>query len=207
MILPSDLLPLSKVLKPQTVSLLASVDIGPLYALVSKLPESYWRRQNEVKENEYSVFHSTDHIVMRFVEPNDDPREFKAHLSWKLCESVVMPIMAEISNVLGIANPVYPKAMFARLNAHSEIDLHIDHGSSHALVHKIHVPLISHAEIQFKINDEVFFLQPKHAYEVNNLKPHGVSNPTDIDRVHFIFEVFEGQPNSHSVDMSEAGYD
>jgi len=178
------------------VDFLCNVDIAPVLGAINKTPETYWRRQDQSKQNAYPVFHSTEHIVMRFVDSNDDPREFKSFTSWRLYCSVILPIMDQVSSYLKITNPVYPKAMFARLKARSRIDEHIDHGSSHKQVHKIHVPLTSLPDIHFKVNNETFYLQPGCAYEVNNLVKHGVDNPTDSDRIHFIFEVFDAGKNS-----------
>jgi len=86
--------------------------------------------------------------------------------------------------------------MFARVKARSKIDEHIDRGSSHKLVHKIHVPLISAPDIEIIVDKQSFYLEPGQAYEVNNLQRHGVSNPTNIDRTHFIFEVFDSSEYS-----------
>ena len=179
-------------LKPKTVALLGEVDIAPALDLLEKLPASYWRTQNQSKQNNYPVFHSTDHIVMRFVDSNEDPRSFTTHLSWNLFGAVLLPVMSAVSAYLDITNPVYPKAMLARLKAQSVIDPHIDHGSSHALVHKIHVPLVSHADVEFLVGGTSSCLRPGYAYEVNNLIEHGASNATSNDRIHFVFEVFDG---------------
>lgn len=182
---------LNKVDKPEHISTICEVDIAPLLVLIDKLPTHYWDQQNLLKRNEYPVFHSTEHIVMRFVGANDDPRDFTTNLSWGLFSATLLPIMAKVSNCLKITAPNYPKVMFARLRANSNIEQHIDHGSSHPRVHKIHVPLVSHQNIEFLISDSKFYLEPGKAYEVNNLKPHGVVNPTPIDRIHLIFEVFD----------------
>jgi len=71
------------VLKPKAICNLGRVDVSKLLSTLEKIPESYWGRQDRQKENNYPVFHSTQHIVMRFVEPNQDPRGFTTHLSWK----------------------------------------------------------------------------------------------------------------------------
>jgi len=190
---------LKTVLKPASVKKLCEVDITSALQVLNKLPNSYWLRQDRAKQNDYPVFHSTQHIIMRFTEPNGSPRRHNSYLSWKLFSPAVLPLMNQVSNRLDIKNPVYSKAMLARLKPHSVIEPHIDRGSSYEFVHKIHIPLISQPDVEFIVEDKVFFLQPGYAYEVNNLKKHGVSNPTNINRVHFIFEVFDSVDESNRV--------
>lgn len=177
--------------KPNDIDLLCKVDVSATLDLLDKFPDRYWEMENARKENDYPVFHSTEHLILRFIEGAKDPSRFYENPAWALFAPTILPLMDQISYGMGIAQPIYPKAMFAKLKKNSRIDPHIDHGHSHRYVHKIHVPLISHPDICFLIKDEVFFLEPGWAYEVNNLVPHGVENPTSADRLHFIFEVYD----------------
>jgi len=192
---------LKNVTKPASIQWLAEVDTSELTHNVCKLTNAFWQRANSTKQNKYPVFHSTEHIVLRFVDANQDPREFQTHASWHLFASYCLPLMAQVANCLKIQNPIYPKAMFARLKARSIIEQHIDHGSSHKQAHKVHIPLITNEDTTFTIAKESFSLLAGNAYEVNNLTWHGVNNNSDQDRVHFIFEVFDN-PTETSNDVS-----
>ena len=68
----------------------------------------------------------------------------------------------------------------------------MDHGGLNPLAHKIHVPLETGPRATLTVRGAPFHLRAGHAWEVNNLAPHGAFNGEDHDRIHFIFEVFEG---------------
>nr|WP_268893581.1 aspartyl/asparaginyl beta-hydroxylase domain-containing protein [Pontixanthobacter luteolus] len=92
----------------------------------------------------------------------------------------------------GFTKPVFPKAMLAKLLAGHRIDPHRDGAGSNERVHKIHVPLVTNPDATFHVNGEDFHLEAGHAYEVNNIVSHGAANGGNEDRIHFIFEVYEG---------------
>ena len=104
----------------------------------------------------------------------------------------LLPVMAQAAAPCGFARPVYPKAMLARLAAGRGIDTHVDHGGLNPLAHKIHVPLETGPRATLTVRGAPFHLRAGHAWEVNNLAPHGAFNGEDHDRIHFIFEVLEG---------------
>ncbi|HFD12775.1 MAG TPA: aspartyl beta-hydroxylase [Crenotrichaceae bacterium] len=191
---PTIALPnLQPVHKPATIKNLGSVNIEPLLLLLQKLPDSYWNNENRFKENKFQVFHSTQHIVFRFIENFMDPRVFYSEPSWKLFQHSLLPVMNEVAARYDYAHPQFPKAMLARLNAGANIDQHKDNGNSNHYVHKIHVPLLSTPKVKFLEGKQTFFLKPGNAYEVNNLIAHGVVNDSEQDRIHFIFELFNDE--------------
>ncbi len=53
-------------------------------------------------------------------------------------------------------------------------------------------PLITHPDVEFWEEDDAYHLRRGHAYEVNNKVLHGGCNPSPIDRVHLIFDYYEG---------------
>ena len=183
---------LRPVRKPHSVRRLGPVDVAPLRALVARLSDKAWNRENAAKENDFSCFTHTRHIIFRFV-PRDLTRPcFYSMPLWNLWQRWLLPVMARAAAPYGLTAPVYPKAMLARLAAGRGIDPHIDHGGMNPLVHKIHVPLETGPRATLTVRGAPFHLRAGHAWEVNNLAPHGAFNGEDHDRIHFIFEVFEG---------------
>ena len=79
-----------------------------------------------------------------------------------------------------------------RLEAGQRIDSHADGGRSNPLVHKVHVPLQTGPEAVLTVDGATTHLEAGYAWEVNNLALHGAFNGGPRDRIHFIFEVFEG---------------
>lgn len=182
---------LPQVDKPATILTLGEVDPAPLATVLGKMSDKTWDLEDAGKPNDYFCFHHTRHIILRWIEPESDPRDIIDGKAWPFISPVALPIMRQCSQRYGIKRPAFPKAMFARLEAGHKIDEHYDAGSTNYLTHKIHVPIQTNDRASFLVAGESFQLKAGFAYEVNNVERHGVVNGGDADRIHFIFEVFD----------------
>ena len=178
--------------KPASVRALGPVDIKPLKALVNRLTTTVWSLENERKENAFFCFHHTQHIVFRFIHQNQDATAFYSNPIWNIWQPSLLPVMTQAAATYRYLQPVYPKVMLAKLAAGHTIDRHIDGAGSNLCTHKIHVPLQTNSQVDFLINDVPYHLEAGQAYEVNNIVPHGVKNKGTEDRIHLIFELFDG---------------
>jgi len=183
---------LPEVLLPDSIRDLGPVDVSPFEALLGRFSERFWEVEDARKENDFGVFHSTDHIILRFLREADDPRTFYDRGSWAVVEPRLRPSLDKIVAPYDFADPVYCKAMFARLQPHAVIDRHRDAARGNRLCHKIHVPVITSPSVWFEAGDRRRHLERGRAYEVNNVDPHSAGNNSDEPRVHFIFEVYDG---------------
>ena len=188
----ADATALQPVSKPHSVRRLGPVEVAPLRAQVARLSENMWRWEDAVKENDFLCFAHTRHIVFRFIPLQLTRISYYSRPLWTLWQRWLRPVMAQAAAPYGYARPIYPKAMLARLAAGHGIDLHEDRGGLNALTHKIHVPLETSSQATLTVRGTAFHLEAGSAYEVNNLAPHGAFNGGPHDRIHFIFEVFEG---------------
>ncbi|MFB0613736.1 tryptophan 7-halogenase [Aurantiacibacter poecillastricola] len=184
--------PLPQVALPQTIRDLGPVNVAPLRALVARMSEEFWARHDAAKANKFKVFHHTRHVIFRFPHDVHDPRAFQVYPAWDMMEKELSAVMQEAVRDYGFWQPVFPKAMLARLLAGQVIDTHRDMGRGNLVTHKIHVPLETSKDALFRIGTEEFHLETGRAYEVNNVRLHGASNAGSSDRIHLIFEVFEG---------------
>ena len=184
--------PLLPVQKPAIVRRLGTVDASALAGQVSRLSDHAWAHEDSSKENDFPCFHHTRHIVFRFIAGNQDPRRFYSQPGWRLWRPWLEPLMDRVAALYGFAAPVFPKAMLARLEAGQRSDRHVDGGGSHPFVHKVHIPLQTDPRAILNVNGASVHLTAGYAWEVNNLAPHGAFNGGARDRIHFIFEVFEG---------------
>lgn len=182
---------LPKVTKPASIRSLGMVDAGRLTDLAAQLSDSAWDKVDAVKENTYAVFHHTQHLIFRFINGNRDPEVYYDTEAWALWAPILEPVMRQAVIPYGFHNPVFPKAMLAKLKAGHDIDLHSDGAGSNVRCHKIHVPLITNPGAVFCLERDEFHLAAGEAFEVNNLKQHGGRNRGSTDRIHFIFEVYE----------------
>lgn len=182
---------LVRIEKPANILDLGEVDVAALKTIVSKTSEAVWQRENAGKENNFACFHHTQHIIFRFIEGMRDHRESYSTQMWPMWQPVLMPIMQKAIEPYGFKQPEFPKAMLARLMAGYAIDPHYDGAGSNLHTHKIHVPLFTNADAMFHIDGDEFHLTEGRAFEVNNIKRHGVNNGGTDPRIHFIFEVFD----------------
>lgn len=183
---------ISRVRKPTGVRALGPVDTTALVAQVRRLSERAWAGEDALKENTFEVFHHTRHVIFRFIPGNQNPDAFYSTHAWPVWKGLLEPIMDAAVRPYGFERPIYPKAMLARLEAGAIIDPHVDGAGSNLLTHKIHVPLITNPVALFLTGEDTCHLEAGQAYEVNNIGRHGAMNHGPEDRIHFIFEVFEG---------------
>lgn len=179
------------VTKPANVRDLGPVDASALIARVAAISERTWGQEDSLKENDFEVFHHTRHIIFRFTPGNRQPEDYYDTPAWTVWRPLLQPIMDAAIRPYGFADPAFPKAMLARLQAGQMIDLHRDGAGSNLRTHKIHVPLITNAGAFFLSGPNRHHLALGHAWEVNNIASHGGVNEGDADRIHFIFEVFD----------------
>ena len=184
---------LPRVEKPARVRPLGAVDIEALRRRMARLSDKVWRQEDGRKENDFRCFHHTRHVIFRFIAGNRDPRRFYSQPIWAFWGPMLLPVMERAAAPYGYAGPVYPKVMLARLQAGHGIDLHVDGGGSNPYTHKVHVPLETSPAAVLRVDSEDFHLHAGYAFEVNNLVPHGAFNGGEADRIHLIFEVFEGE--------------
>lgn len=182
---------LPRVAMPDTVRDLGPVPVEPLVEFVGRFGEGFWEAEDAEKENAFEVFHSTQHVIMRFLADPADPRSWYELPIWSVLEPTVAPVVDAAIRPYGFVAPTICKAMFARLRAGSGVDRHRDSALGNRLCHKIHVPLVSHPDCRFEVAGAWFHLAVGHAYEVNNVRPHAADNRSTVDRVHLVFEVFD----------------
>lgn len=179
------------VTKPANVRDLGPVDASALRDRVIAISDRTWGQEDALKENDFEVFHHTRHIIFRFTPGNRDPEDHYENPAWHVWRGLLQPVMDIAIAPYGFADPAFPKAMLARLEAGQRIDLHRDGAGSNLRTHKIHVPLITNRGAFFLCGPNRHHLGYGHAWEVNNIAPHGGVNEGDADRIHFIFEVFD----------------
>lgn len=114
-------------------------------------------------------------------------------LAWK---DEISPIIEAVAKSYGYAGYDTCRIMLAKLMARRVIAPHRDVGRSFELTHRIHVPILSSPDVVFTVGDENCYLAPGHAYEINNLRRHGVVNDWQHDRVHLIFDLYTASPSN-----------
>jgi hypothetical protein len=179
--------------KPASVRQLGPVDVSALLAVVTRMTDRAWASEDSNKENRFDCFHHTRHTIFRFIPRNGEAEDFYEMPAWPIWSPILRPIMEAAVAGYGFERPVFPKAMLARLEAGQLIDRHRDGAGSNLRTHKIHVPLVTNPDALFEAGGERVHLAFGNAYEVNNIGDHAASNQGAADRIHLIFEVFDGR--------------
>jgi len=165
---------------------LGYVDCQALTDRVLAADESLWHADNR-RQDDYEVHVETQSIILVFF--TGWPTVQVAHASgWDVFADVAMPVMQRI-----VADHYEPRgmilrAMLARLPPKCRIDRHVDKHPSFAIAHRVHVPLITNAQVEFLVGEEHIPPLANHAFELNNVMPHSVVNNGVSARVHFIFD-------------------
>jgi hypothetical protein len=184
------------VVKPAFIRELGPVDTSELTSVVARTSDTVWNLEDSRKENRFEVLHHTKHVVFRFIEGNRDHRRFYSNPIWDLWQRFLMPVMEAAVRPYQFRQPVFPKVMLARLAPGRVIDKHTDGLGSNLYTHKIHVPIQTNDQAWIDVSNRRFHLSPGHAYELNNLAPHGAENAGATDRIHLILEVYESEASA-----------
>ena len=176
------------------VRTLTSIDEHDIAILVNRLQEdgSIWERWDKLKPNRFGVFDGcAQHIVFKYPVSLDDHRHSALFPLWRGWQPIIQPLIDRAVSSYGYECGSTSRIMLAKLRANSDIPMHIDASNSAKEPHKIHIPLITKKEIVMNFSgNNSQHLEVGKSYEVNNRIEHGVSNPTDLDRVHLVFDYF-----------------
>ncbi len=83
-------------------------------------------------------------------------------------------------------------AIIAKLIPNGVIPPHRDKGAYFDKSHRIHIPLKTNKDVNFRIGRIMVNMELGSAYEINNTRcVHGVRNNSSADRHHLIFDLFE----------------
>lgn len=171
---------------------LGPVDITALKQAALSVPEEAWTEDTLRQEVFADVHQATRSIIMVFIDLAVWPSiRVNKRKGWDYFAKDAQPIIEHIVKNHYQPGGVVIRAMIANLLAGQRIAPHIDTDPSFAIGHRIHVPLVTNDEVDFRLAGEVFHLKEGVAYEINNLEMHGVHNRSNQDRLHLIFDYVE----------------
>ncbi len=104
------------------------------------------------------------------------------------------PLFAAIQELIDASvKPVFPQCDVMRVQL-AELppgQVIAPHRDTHilAVIHRMHVPLVTHPLVKFTIARQEFFLKEGHLYDLNNAVVHSVENKSDVMRVHLMVDM------------------
>ena len=177
--------------KTTSVRHLGTIDISDLREAILAIPEAVWDAENAEKPNKFEALDRTRHIVFRFVNSTRDWRGSHDRPLWAGWRERLLPVMEQATRPYGYAHAVYPRVMLARMAPGGIIHPHVDANPAAKWPHKIHIPILTNAQVGFLIGDTVHHFPEGMAVEVDNLGRHAVRNDGPTDRIHLIFEYYD----------------
>ena len=82
----------------------------------------------------------------------------------------------------------FVRASLVRLTTGEEITKHTDNNFSLVHSHRIHLPIITNAEVGFTVGNKTINMKESELWEINNRRTHLVKNAGSTDRVHLILD-------------------
>lgn len=80
------------------------------------------------------------------------------------------------------------RLIISKLLPNSEVGEHSDTETLLKYSHRVHLPITTNEQVVFKINGQGHNLKEGVLYEISNLDPHSVINPSAQDRIHIIVD-------------------
>lgn len=172
------------------------VDVSGLLPKLQALPPDFWGedRANRVKlagarpGNAVFYFNDAPSFVTRRTLPEAQSG------SVNVLRYVRRPLFAEIDALIkqSIA-PHFPscdvmRVQLAELPPGEVIAPHRDLGIL-AAIHRLHVPLVTHPEVTFIIENKRFHLDVGKLYDLNNAVLHAVENKSNVMRIHLMVDM------------------
>ena len=177
--------------KTSSVRRLGKVDIAPLRKAVLNIPDDQWDAENAGKPNRFVALDATRHILFRFPERLSDWRTGADRPLMAEWRPLLEPVLAAATAPYGYRRGDFPRVMFADMAPGGVIHPHRDTNASAKWPHKIHIPLVTNANVTFFVDGKGYHLPEGEAAEVNNMALHAVNNAGETRRIHLIFEYYD----------------
>ncbi|MEM9574073.1 MAG: aspartyl/asparaginyl beta-hydroxylase domain-containing protein [Pseudomonadota bacterium] len=158
-----------------------------LRAAVLELSDDVWLQDTSRQEIFSNVHGSTQTLVLLFCD-GWPAVNVETRSAWDLLGEPALVVMKNVVSGSYKAGGRVIRAMVAKLPAGTVINRHYDAHPSFSAAHRVHVPLITHQDVNFLIEEKRVPLEEGFAYEIDNLRLHEVKNLSPIDRLHFIFD-------------------
>ncbi len=187
--------------------LLAEMDIGALVERLPELPEELWL-SDQVMQKKIAGDRDTNSIFLLSLASVDfEPLIEKGPISaadvprgagWDLLHELIDPLVAQVIAHFP-AGGVVTRVQLARMQPGCEITPHTDASLILMATHRLHVPIVSNPQVDFRVTGERVVLEAGKLYEVNNRVQHSVVNGGDAARVHLIVDYLPPENNKPSI--------
>jgi hypothetical protein len=172
---------------------LGSVDISDLRETLHRQDAGLWDADTAFRQALAPYRQTrTIYLMMTLGGPNAATRYFAG---WPPLRESFSTVAARLASFYPVPGRVL-NAQIALLPPGAVIPEHRDAGPTLEVTHRVHVPLVTHADVVFSVEDEHLTLAEGQAYELDNMRRHAVENQSPIDRIHLIVDYLEEAPDA-----------
>ena len=165
------------------------VDPKKWIELINLLPEEAWYDWVEKQKVSKVHAHTTNIGIIYDIDyGKDGPVRGKEGTYYKHFKDELDNIEAELIKFYGEGEIL--RAELARLHSKKIVNPHVDKGKSLIGNQRVHLPIITHPDVKFTVNNETIYMPPGELTEINNVGIHGVENNSNIDRIHLIVDYY-----------------
>jgi hypothetical protein len=98
-------------------------------------------------------------------------------------------IMNEVHKIEELLNAKAIIAVLDGLAPGTKIYRHYDQSNLYTMCHRVHLPIITHPDVKFFIDDNPYFFKAGEFFEFDNKRFHMVHNDSDIFRIHLVIDL------------------
>ena len=173
---------------------LCDIDLNLIEDIENTISESDWH-VDEVR-NTMTNLTQTQSILIRYFDDYSKVDEFnwQSHLvnysMYEKYKPLIEQVLTHIKENTDIKVKDY-MCFFSRLSPHGEVGIHRDSGSFLEKCHRIHIPIVTHPDCKYIIQNIAYHWKCGKVYEFDNTRPHGVDNRSDIWRTHLMINIYE----------------
>jgi quercetin dioxygenase-like cupin family protein len=162
--------------------------VGGIHEAILALDEDAWLL-NTYRQKTYEVHKDTQSVVLVFTDGCGWPDiNIRKETGWGLLAEQAVPLMKEIIGRHYPPGGAIVRAMAVKLPAGGSIKSHRDKHPSFHYSHRVHIPIVSNPKVRFMLDGQYHRLDVGKVYEINNQKPHSVTNAGHEARINFIFD-------------------
>jgi len=187
---------------------LANYNVAGFKQRLQTLPENEW--VSDVSRQAAFPVHSKTQSLLFMWEKNDDVNNVQILKHFSVFQRELLPIFRLIKQAINKRDAVklakekhgaghFIKAMLVRLPAGMSVSKHNDVSRALVLSHRVHLPILTHPDVIFEIDDKPYSMPEGQLFELNNQKYHAVHNRSSVDRIHLIADFY--QPGEEVLDV------
>lgn len=162
-------------------------DISHIKEIISAYKEEW--EKNQSRQERYKLFHGdSKNIFISDIEANWDGHGYplvKHDAEPKLndlCAVIVETLEKKLHGKVG-------KCLFINLPSGKKVNPHVDMGYYLTSIHRVHIPILTHADVDFSVGGETINMLEGIGYEINNSRIHAVDNRSPTDRIHLLIDI------------------